>query len=135
MGGRPCTLAITASHDARNLGDSLGDGGVGSLLVLASGNMTLLWVDYDVLCFLVYLVRDTTDVRALAIMMIELSCISLIIYDVASSSSFRSVDSRPSIDIRPRWLSLVICMRWSTLLLRAPMSCISCSTWVLWHRT
>jgi len=101
VGGRPCALAVATSHDSRNLGDGLGDRRVGRLLVLASGNVTLLRVDYDVLCFLVYLVCDAADVGALAIMMIKLSSISLIVYDMVSSSTFGSVDSRPSIDVRP----------------------------------
>ena len=97
--------------------------------------MTLLRVDYNVLRFLVYLVCHAADVRALAIMMIKLGGIPLIVYDVVTSSALGSVDSRPPIDIRARWLRLVVAMRWSSLLLWSPMSRISWRASMLWYRT
>ena len=133
--GRPCTLAVATSHDTRNLGYGLGNGRAARLLVLASGNLTLLGVDYVVLCFLVNLILHATNIGALAIMMIKLGCVSLIIDNMVSSSSFWSVYSRPTIDVRPRWLGLASPMRWPPLLLRTCMSGISCSAWMLRHRT
>ena len=104
-------------------------------MVFASRNVALLRVDYDVVGFLVYLVCDAANIGTLAIMVIELSCIPLIVYDVVSSPTFRSVDCRPPIDVRPGWLSVVVAMCRSPLLLSASMSWIAWSPWMLWHRT
>jgi hypothetical protein len=134
MGGRPRTLAVGSSHDARNLSDCLGDRRVGRLLVLAPGSVALLRIDYHVFCFLVYLVSDATDVGALAVVVVKLGSIPLIIYDVVSSSTFGSVHSGPPVDVGPGGLCLVTTMGWTSLLLRPPMSGISCSTWMLRHR-
>jgi len=71
-------------------------------LILTSGSVTLLGIDYNVLCcFLVYLVSNATHVGALAIMVIQLSCISLVIHYMVSSSTFWSINSWPPIDVRP----------------------------------
>ena len=134
MGRRPRALAVASPHDARNLGDSLRDRRVGRLLVLAPGSVTLLRVHYHVFCFLVYLVSDAAYVGALAVVVVKLGSIPLIIYDVVSSSTFGSVHSGPTIDVGPGWLCLVITMGWSPLLLRPPMSGVSCSTWMLRYR-
>jgi hypothetical protein len=95
-------LAVASSHDARNLGDCLRDGRVARLLFLASGGVTLLGVDDDVLCgFLVYLVGDSTHVGALAIVVIKLCGISLVVDSVVSSPTFGSVNSWSPVDVRP----------------------------------